>query len=167
MDLHSLKYLGRRIGGAEVLGVDFLRDEAGDLALVHGGLALESGEAVAVADIAERVETPRETEFYDRYFGELLEDWVEDEDTPTNRLQMEMQLATAIQADPRTLERSAKAQVVEWTHDPRRLRMAASWDWITETGKKGNLVVTLDSEGVKVVREAYRPTDQAQGGTAL
>ena len=78
-----------------------------------------------------------------------------------------MQLAAAVQADPRVVDRSATAEVAEWTVDPRYLRVAAGWTWIGEAGQPGNLVVVLDSDGVTVVRESYRPTDATKEGSAL
>ena len=150
----------QRTQAAEVLGVDLARNDDGDLALVHGGLGLQSGEAVAVQDIAERIETERGNEFYDRTFGAILDNWVEDEDTPTNRLQMLMELKAAIQADPRVTDRSAQAEIIQWTQDPRLLKVAAGWVWIT--GEiAANLVIQSGEDGTRVVR-SYLPTPEAE-----
>ena len=145
---------------AEVLGIDLARAEDGDLALVHGGLAYQAGEAVAVADITERIRTERGTEFYDAGFGETIDNWVEDEDTEINRLQMLAQLQTAIQADPRVVDRSATAKITNWTNLPRYLRIAAGWTWITGE-KAANLVLVSDDDGTRII-SSYNPTSAAE-----
>ena len=158
MELTTLDLIRQR--SAEVLGTDLARAENGDLAMVHGGLAVQSGEAVAVLDIAERIATERGTEFYDRAFGEILDNWVEDEDTESNRLQLLMELRLAIQADPRVVNRSAQAKVEEWSEEPRLLRVRAGWIWITGE-VVSNLVIEADGDGTKVI-QSFNPTPEAE-----
>ncbi len=150
----------QRMRAAEILGTDLARAQDGDLALVQGGFAIQSGEAVAMLDIAERLETTLGSEFYDRTFGAVLENWVEDEDTEINRLQMIMELRAAIQADPRVTDRSAQVEIVDWIQEPRLLKVSAGWIWIT--GEiAANLVIQSGEDGTRVV-ESFLPTPETE-----
>jgi|GEM_PF-6573537 len=161
--LYGFDQLEAHLEGADLLGTDLAQTPEGDLALDQGGLKYAYGQVVALSDIAERIRTLVETEFYDRLFGLDLDNFLEAPDTPMNRLELLTQLELAVRKDPRVKKKSVKAEVVSWNDQPRELTIRISWYWIDLTWS-GNLVVTLsESGGVEVLVKDYRPTKAVEG----
>ncbi len=143
--------------GADLLGIDILRDtERGDVVESLGALYLSQGEEVALADIAERLRTGPGGLFYDYTFTGLIDDWVEAPDLPEHRARLETQVEITVEADPRVVPGSARATVTTWQEEPRIIRVDIEWRWI-ETQHAGNMVIQIDSEGVKRVAAAHNP----------
>ena len=148
--------------GSKYLGIDIERTADGDPKLTFGDFTIARGEPVAISDIIERIRTLITTEFYDRYFGETIEDYVEAPDTWAHRLELQIHLERAVEADPRVKPETAIATITTWKQNPRHIKVDLSWIWVG-LNATGNLVVDLTKKGGGAVITAFAPVANAEG----
>ena len=115
----------------EFLGTDMRLDGA-DLRLAPtGDVALATGRACLLQDLMGRLGTPKGDLWSHPNYGVDLPRFIHVEDTPLNRLDLEMAVVEAMEADPRVEPGSAQAHVVDWGRNT--LKLEASFIPVGET----------------------------------
>ncbi len=128
-----------------IFGQDIQLDNSLQAVVVaNGELLLTDGPKTGEQDIVLRLFTPLGTLFYDVEFGSLLHNWIKQENTKTNRLGLETEIALRISEDPRVEPDTTGAKVIKW--DETSITLEISWVFINEN-HVNNLVLVVDAEG--------------------
>ncbi|MDI3480782.1 MAG: hypothetical protein PWQ97_437 [Tepidanaerobacteraceae bacterium] len=87
-----------------------------DVAVVWD-MGITTGRRCLVQDIVNRLLTPKGSHFAHPDYGSELYLFIQDEDTPINRMDLEQVAKIAIEEDPRIITGSTKVEVIEWNND--------------------------------------------------
>lgn len=121
------KHLGVDIGFDE----DFITLPTGDVETVDGRKCL-------LQDIRHRLITPRGDLWAHPEYGVRVYEFLQDEDTEINRLDLQQMIAGEIEQDPRVVPGSASVEVISWDRD--RIRLRATFQPVDD-GNPINLVL--------------------------
>lgn len=132
--------------GNPALGRDLALDE--DFALLPGGdVDTREGLANFVQALRLRLATEKGELWSHPDYGVRMRRFVKAPATPINRMDMEAEVAEAIEADPRTVPGSASARVVEW--DLKRIVLEVTCRAVGESNPV-NLVIGFGLDQITV-----------------
>lgn len=101
----------------EHLGTDILLLAGDVVTLPSGDVATVAGVDCLVQDLVIRLSTPLGDLWSHPDFGVTILRFLQAEDTPLNRLDLEMEIEQAVSEDPRVTPGTVKAEVRSWTRD--------------------------------------------------
>lgn len=143
----------------DLWGQDIALDAGGQAKVAaNGEVILTEGVETGVQDIRLRIFTRLGHLFYDREFGSLIHDWIQEESTAGNRAAFESEIVTRVEEDPRTVVGSVRCSVTAW--DEKSITALASWRFIDEDTPL-NLVLQVNKETLEMVIEDADPRENS------
>lgn len=104
--------------GADIaFDFDFITQPTGDVEMVAGRKCL-------LQDLQHRLMTAKGDLWSHPDYGTEIYEFLHDEATEINQLDLEQAIATAVEQDPRIVSGSAQAEVLVWERDKIRVRVA-------------------------------------------
>lgn len=101
----------------EHLGTDILLKDGDVLPLPTGDVALVGGRECLAQGLRLLLSVPLGGHWAHPELGSRAADFLQDEDTELGRMELERELAGAAELDPRVTPGSARAEVLEWSHE--------------------------------------------------
>ncbi|MFH2064994.1 MAG: baseplate assembly protein [Pseudomonadota bacterium] len=80
----------------------------------NGELILTDGTDTAVQDIRIRLFTILGGLFYDVEFGSKIHEWINEENTPANRMGFESEVIRCVQKDPAVISETVSCRIIRW-----------------------------------------------------
>jgi phage baseplate assembly protein W len=135
----------------DIFGQDIKIDNSGNIQVTASGeVLLTEGVETGLQDIKIRLETPIGSLFYDIEFGSYLHNFINCENTLSNRLSICSEVKRVINIDSRVVFNSVDCSVKSWNHDS--LYLKASF-MFKDTKSTNNLIVSIDSDMGVVVKD--------------
>lgn len=139
----------------DLWGQDIALDVSGQVRVAaNGEVILTEGVETGVQDIRLRIFTRLGHLFYDREFGSLIHDWIQEESTAGNRAAFESEIVTRVEEDPRVVIGSVRCTVTAW--DETFITALASWRFLDEDTPL-NLVLQVNKLTMEMVIEDVDP----------
>ncbi|MCP3922986.1 MAG: baseplate assembly protein [Desulfobacterales bacterium] len=102
----------------DIFGQDIKLDEyLNAVVAANGEFVLTSGAETAVQNIIIRLATPRGSLFYDSEFGSYLHEFIYEENTPTNRMSLEIEVTTRIEESNQVITGSVDVEIFRWDEE--------------------------------------------------
>ncbi len=139
----------------DIFGQDIML--AGDgqaLVAADGSLVLTAGVETGLQDIRMRLFSRLGELFYDRNFGALVHNWINEENTLANRLTFEAEVARRVDNDPRVVVGSAACTVSDW--DETGITARLTFEFI-DVDHPYNLVIAVSSDKMDMVVDDADP----------
>ena len=133
----------------DIFGQDIKLDDTMQAAVAaNGELILTDGVDTAIQDIRIRLFTILGGLFYDVEFGSRVHEWINEENTPANRMAFESEIIRCVQKDPALIAETVVCRVTGW--DDTGIRAELSGVLIGED-HPFNLVIQTDSSKMDMV----------------
>jgi phage baseplate assembly protein W len=135
----------------EIYGQDIKLDENMQaLVAANGELLLTDGPETGSQDIKLRLFTPLHELFYDKDFGSLLHQWIQEENTLTTRMAFEAEVLRRVRIDSRVVVGSESCTILAW--DNQGIKASVSWQFI-DTTHPFNLVLEVGTDKEMVIKD--------------